>query len=191
MWSHHKLQSQGGSIITHALLSLAHNDSQSQLCIPRPGPPNFKPWYSEATTGMTTQCHFRKSQSQDSNPRPRDPKPDALPTELSRRLELTDIYCTVTDADGNYLNDTMAPNVKVCLNIPNGTKFDPNRIPQFKSPYNWTWTNSKINFDNVLSAYLALFQVVRYIMTHTTTCYKAYFCLLNSADNVMDRVKNH
>ena len=67
---------------------------------------------------------------------------------------------TFIDADGNLLNDTDVPNVQVCLNIPNGTEFDPNRDPQFKSPYNYTWTNSKINFDNVGSAYLALFQVV-------------------------------
>ena len=58
------------------------------------------------------------------------------------------------------LNDTDVPNVQVCLNIPNGTEFDPNKEPQFKSPYNYTWSNSKINFDNVGSAYLALFQVV-------------------------------
>ena len=67
---------------------------------------------------------------------------------------------TLTDANGVLLNDTDVPNVQVCLNIPNGTEFDPNKEPQFKSPYNYTWSNSKINFDNVGSAYLALFQVV-------------------------------
>ena len=67
---------------------------------------------------------------------------------------------TLTDANGVLLNDTDVPNVQVCLNIPNGTEFDPNKESQFKSPYNYTWSNSKINFDNVGSAYLALFQVV-------------------------------
>ena len=71
LWSHwyslfltlvdsaHGFQSQGGSIITHTLLWLVHNDPQSQLWIFRPGPgPNFATWYGEATARVTTQCHF-------------------------------------------------------------------------------------------------------------------------------------
>ena len=78
--------SQGGCIIACTLLSLAHNDPQSQLWIPRPRPsPNFTPWYSEATTRVTIQCHFWDCwQRQNSNPGPHCPKPDALPTELSQ-----------------------------------------------------------------------------------------------------------
>ena len=54
----HRFQSQGGSTIACTLL--VHNDPQSQLLIPRPGPgPNFTPWYGEATARVTAQCHFR------------------------------------------------------------------------------------------------------------------------------------
>ena len=57
--SAHGFQSQGGSIITHALLLLVHNDPQSQLWLLRSRPgPNFTPWYGEATAGVTAQCHF-------------------------------------------------------------------------------------------------------------------------------------
>lgn len=46
----------------------------------------------------------------------------------------------------------------------NGTRlnasFVPNKTVCFEK--NFTWTNPKINFDNVLNAYLALFQVVRF-----------------------------
>ena len=35
-------------------------DPQSQLWFPRQRPgPNFTPWYGEATTRVTTQCHFQ------------------------------------------------------------------------------------------------------------------------------------
>ena len=56
----HGFKSQGRSIITCTLLSIACNDPPSQAWIPRPRPgPNFTPWYGEATAGVTTQCHFR------------------------------------------------------------------------------------------------------------------------------------
>ena len=52
-------KSQGRSIIICTLLLLAQNDPQSQFCIPRTGPgPIFVPWYGEATTIVTTQCHI-------------------------------------------------------------------------------------------------------------------------------------
>ena len=48
------VSNQGGSIITCALLSLAHNDPQSQLWISKSRTcTNFTPWYSEATAGVT------------------------------------------------------------------------------------------------------------------------------------------
>ena len=37
------------------------------------------------------------------------------------------------------------------------------------SDLNYTWYNPKINFDNVLNGYLALFQVVRYVTTSLST----------------------
>ena len=54
----------------------------SQIWLPRPGPgPNFAHWYGEATPRVTGQFHFWDCwQRQDSNPQPRGPKPDALPT---------------------------------------------------------------------------------------------------------------
>ena len=43
------------------------------------------PWYGEATARVTAQCYFRNNwQRQDSNPGPHGPKPNTLPTELSR-----------------------------------------------------------------------------------------------------------
>ncbi len=59
------------------------------------------------------------------------------------------------------LNATEVPNVTVCLDMPWDEVYNPNRNPQYISKNNYTWKNSKINFDNVGSAYLALFQVVR------------------------------
>lgn len=46
------------------------------------------------------------------------------------------------DEEGTRLNATIVPNELECIR------------------QNYTWVNSKINFDNVLNAYLALFQVV-------------------------------
>ena len=95
LWSHsyslfwtwvcsaHGFQGQGGSIIAHALLSLvmilrvnSEFPDQGLLPILHLG---------EATAGVTAQCYFWDYwQRQDSNPGPCGPKPDALPTELSR-----------------------------------------------------------------------------------------------------------
>ena len=76
LWSHwcslfqtlndsaHRFQSQDGSIIACALLSPAHDDPQSHLWIPRPGPgPNFTPWHGEATAGVTTNgsCSYTQT----------------------------------------------------------------------------------------------------------------------------------
>lgn len=44
--------------------------------------------------------------------------------------------------NGTRLNASFVPNKTICIEK------------------NFTWTNPKINFDNVLNAYLALFQVV-------------------------------
>ena len=57
-------------------------------------------------------------------------------------------YHKCVDPDGNLVNSTLVQNKSVCDTF---------------SDQNYTWTNSKINFDNVLSAYLALFQVVGYL----------------------------
>ena len=55
--SAHGFESQGGSIITCALLWLTCNDPQSHLWIPRSEPsPNFTHWCGEATAGVTNQC---------------------------------------------------------------------------------------------------------------------------------------
>ena len=51
------------------------------------------------------------------------------------------------DHDGNVLNDSEVYNRSQCE-----AKFE---------SHNYTWNNSAINFDNVFSGYLALFQVVR------------------------------
>lgn len=48
------------------------------------------------------------------------------------------------DFEGNRLNASIVANESECL----------------QHPENYTWENSQINFDNVLNAYLALFQVV-------------------------------
>ncbi|XP_053401964.1 sodium channel protein type 4 subunit alpha B-like isoform X1 [Mercenaria mercenaria] len=48
------------------------------------------------------------------------------------------------DEFGNRLNATIVPNQTECI------------------AQNYTWVNSKINFDNVVNAYLALFQVATY-----------------------------
>nr|WQE97497.1 voltage-gated sodium channel [Varroa destructor] len=59
------------------------------------------------------------------------------------------------DANNSQLNSTFIPNKEACINN------------------NFTWKNPMINFDNVLNAYLALFQVATFkgwteIMAHAT-----------------------
>lgn len=51
------------------------------------------------------------------------------------------------DADSETINATIVPNKNVCLTLR-------------AQGMNYTWANSKINFDNVGMAYLSLFQVV-------------------------------
>ena len=89
--SAHGFQSQGGSIIICALLLLARNDPQSQLCISRPRPvPIFTPWYDEATAGVTAQRHFWNNwQRQDSNPGPHGPKPCRCSTDWAIPASVT------------------------------------------------------------------------------------------------------
>jgi len=56
------------------------------------------------------------------------------------------------DASGNLINVSLVANEVECNN---------------KSlAMNYTWHNPKINFDNVLTAYLALFQVVSQCLFH-------------------------
>ena len=55
-------------------------------------------------------------------------------------------YHKCVDAEGETINATIVPNRTVC--------------DDHAEDLNYTWENSKINFDNVGSAYLALFQVV-------------------------------
>jgi len=55
-------------------------------------------------------------------------------------------FRSCVDADGNVINVTVVDSEVSCINK--------------SSEMNVTWMNPKINFDNVLSAYLALFQVV-------------------------------
>lgn len=50
------------------------------------------------------------------------------------------------DSDGKILNSSEVWNMSQCL--------------EMKDSHNYTWNNPKINFDNVLTGYLALFQVV-------------------------------
>jgi len=54
-------------------------------------------------------------------------------------------FASCVDAEGQLVNATQVPNKTVCLALLH---------------LNYTWINPKINFDNVLFAYLALFQVV-------------------------------
>ncbi|XP_067145292.1 sodium channel protein para-like isoform X2 [Centruroides vittatus] len=61
-------------------------------------------------------------------------------------------YCA--DRDGNPFNSSTVPNKNVCVSN------------------NFTWANPKINFDNVLNAYLALFQVATF---------KGWIDIMNSA----------
>ena len=55
-------------------------------------------------------------------------------------------FASCVDEDNQLVNASLVPNKTVCLAL---------------THLNYTWTNPKINFDNVLIAYLALFQVVR------------------------------
>jgi len=55
-------------------------------------------------------------------------------------------FASCVDADKQLINATEVPDKTVCLQ---------------KAHLNYTWTNPKINFDNVLVAYLALLQVVK------------------------------
>jgi len=54
-------------------------------------------------------------------------------------------FASCVDADRQLVNASLVPNKTACLNL---------------AHLNYTWTNPKINFDNVFMAYLALFQVV-------------------------------
>ena len=54
-------------------------------------------------------------------------------------------FASCLDVDQQLINASLVPNKNVCLSM---------------AHLNFTWTNPKINFDNVLIAYLALFQVV-------------------------------
>ena len=55
-------------------------------------------------------------------------------------------FRSCVDADGNVINVTTIDSEASCVNK--------------SAEMNVTWKNPKINFDNVISAYLALFQVV-------------------------------
>ena len=55
-------------------------------------------------------------------------------------------YYKCLDADGNRLNFSIVQNKSQCKAL--------------EESMNYTWFNPKINFDNVLIGYLALFQVV-------------------------------
>lgn len=56
-------------------------------------------------------------------------------------------FAGCVDQSGESVNSSIVPNQTVCSEM---------------SYMNYTWYNPKINFDNALIAYLALFQVVRY-----------------------------
>jgi len=55
-------------------------------------------------------------------------------------------FASCVDADNQLVSAMLAPNKSACLEL---------------AHLNFTWTNPKINFDNVLFAYLSLLQVVR------------------------------
>ena len=55
-------------------------------------------------------------------------------------------FASCVDLDGRLVNVSLVHNKTVCLEM---------------AHLNFTWINPKINFDNVIIAYLALFQVVR------------------------------
>ena len=54
-------------------------------------------------------------------------------------------FASCVDTEGQLINASLVPNETVCVSL---------------AHLNYTWTNPDINFDNVLMAYLALFQVV-------------------------------
>lgn len=63
------------------------------------------------------------------------------------------------DSEGNKLSHTVVKNKTECI-----------------ANNNFSWVNSKVNFDNVLNGYLALFQVV----SCAHTLFQSYvFCVLN------------
>ena len=113
LWSHwHFLFSDFGwpclwalwCTITCALLSLACNDPQSQLWLPRPVPgPNFKPCYDYVAARLS-QWHFARLLA-DWNPWPCGLKPDALPTEPVRPR--TSIFLKKICVDFNYSDWTL------------------------------------------------------------------------------------
>jgi len=72
-------------------------------------------------------------------------------------------FASCVDVDGRLVNATLVPNETVCHEL---------------THLNITWTNPKINFDNVLLAYLALFQVVRNILF---TCANAWKYIYSAA----------
>lgn len=55
-------------------------------------------------------------------------------------------YHKCLDAEGNKINASIVPNRTIC--------------ELHEHDLNYSWENSKINFDNAGAAYLALFQVV-------------------------------
>ena len=55
-------------------------------------------------------------------------------------------FASCVDEDNRLVNASLVPNKTACLAM---------------AHLNYTWTNPKINFDNCIIAYLALFQVVR------------------------------
>jgi len=55
-------------------------------------------------------------------------------------------FASCLDEQGQLVNATLVPNKTVCAELKH---------------LNFTWSNPQINFDNVMIAYLALFQVVR------------------------------
>ena len=69
-------------------------------------------------------------------------------------------FYSCKDHDKNRLNASFVPNKTVCFEK------------------NFTWTNPKINFDNVLNAYLALFQVVRFPLLLCLLFYSFYYGIL-------------
>ena len=54
------------------------------------------------------------------------------------------------DLGGERLMDSVVPNKSECLRFPD----------------KYTWTNSDVNFDNVLNGFLALFQVVSFLFCY-------------------------
>jgi len=64
-------------------------------------------------------------------------------------------FASCVDTEGQLVNASLVPNETVCVSL---------------AHLNYTWTNPDINFDNVLMAYLALFQVVGLFARLLTIC---------------------